>query len=169
MNILWFLPTAPHPAHCDVIDDGDWSKNMPAFITRHGRAHFWRILSLQDTDFRVLTQMATGANSFNTACFHFQFPIQGLIQREKISTLTQGEITKKWFFYKTTMGGTDGSLHAFPPQWTATASWETNKTTVALWEVHSLVLFIFWFICIFYIFQENQSLFFFFTFRYVVS
>lgn len=73
----------------------------------------------------------------------FQFPIQGLIWREgKISIPTANLPVDKRLFYKT-LGGKSRSPEPpmwCPPssQWTAMASWKTNKTTVALWSVHLL-------------------------------
>lgn len=186
---------------------------------KQGHTHFWSILSLEDKDFRVLTQMLkiTYGNQCSCVCvrncvwamlrwwlldiviyhpnkcslkrwlqhstFLFPIPSPGFDAKSKISTQSPPIVQRNNWFYKTTMRRKDRSLElqtpCFSPQWTAMASWKTDKATVALWNVHLLVLFIFYFICIFLDFlipiaQRNKETFFFFflfffTYRYIVS
>lgn len=103
--------------------------------------------------------------------FLFPIPNPGFDpKRAKCQPKSPPTVQRNKWFYKTTTGRKDRSLElqtpCFSSQWTVMASWKTDKATVALWKVHLLVLFIFYFICIFLYFQtptaqRNKETFFF--------
>lgn len=126
--------------------------------------------------------------ALNTACFFFPPNSQSKIwsKERKISVWIQAypplsEIRNKWFYeneVRTKRGRLNFERDAFPLSGLCAGfPAKPTKPMVALWKVHLLVLFIFWFNCIFLNFsnynsteeQRNSFFFFFFTYRYVVS